>query len=80
MQRCPPAPYYFDQGYFEQDVYDDPSFSYGAFYHAPDTSKRSKPERACDFCRRRKTKCDGAHVSDGPCTNCSQNSVECTYM
>ncbi|KAH8080269.1 fungal-specific transcription factor domain-containing protein [Cristinia sonorae] len=44
-----------------------------------DRSKKRKIERACDFCRRRKTKCDGPKLRGYTCTNCTQNGRECTY-
>lgn len=37
-------------------------------------------DRACDQCRRRKTKCDGATKTDNICSNCLQNHHRCTYM
>ncbi|KAH9948554.1 fungal-specific transcription factor domain-containing protein [Amylocystis lapponica] len=43
-------------------------------------SKKRKIERACDFCRRRKTKCDGPKMQGNVCTNCQQNSRSCTYL
>ncbi|CAL1706909.1 unnamed protein product [Somion occarium] len=43
-------------------------------------SKKRKVERACDFCRRRKTKCDGPKMEGYKCTNCIQNGRECTYV
>lgn len=42
--------------------------------------KKRKIERACDACRRRKTKCDGPRMSDNVCTNCVQNRKTCTYV
>ncbi|TFK54441.1 hypothetical protein OE88DRAFT_1625135 [Heliocybe sulcata] len=44
------------------------------------TSKRRKIERACDFCRRRKTRCDGPQMPGNVCTNCTQNQKACTYV
>ncbi|TFK52436.1 hypothetical protein OE88DRAFT_1807342 [Heliocybe sulcata] len=32
---------------------------------------------ACNFCRARKTKCDGAHPS---CSSCSRRSLQCSYV
>ncbi|KAI0789145.1 fungal-specific transcription factor domain-containing protein [Abortiporus biennis] len=43
-------------------------------------SKKRKVERACDFCRRRKTKCDGPRKPGHICTNCIQNARDCTYL
>ena len=42
--------------------------------------KRRKIDRACDSCRRKKTKCDGPKMSDGICTNCIQAQKTCTYV
>ena len=45
----------------------------------PQADKKKK-ERACDGCRRRKTKCDGPLMEQNICTNCIQSNKECTYM
>lgn len=45
----------------------------------PPTKKR-KVERACDACRRRKSKCDGPKKPDRICTSCEQLKKSCTYM
>lgn len=42
--------------------------------------KKRKIERACDACRRRKTKCDGPRMPDNICTNCVQNRKTCSYV
>ncbi|KAF8134641.1 fungal-specific transcription factor domain-containing protein [Boletus edulis] len=42
--------------------------------------KKRKIERACDACRRRKTKCDGPRMPDNTCTNCIQNRKTCSYV
>lgn len=42
--------------------------------------KKRKIERACDACRRRKTKCDGPRMPDNVCTNCIQNRKTCSYV
>ncbi|KZT28968.1 hypothetical protein NEOLEDRAFT_1057311 [Neolentinus lepideus HHB14362 ss-1] len=44
------------------------------------TSQKRKIERACDFCRRRKTRCDGPKTPGNICTNCIQNQKSCTYV
>ncbi|KAI0036948.1 hypothetical protein K488DRAFT_40050 [Vararia minispora EC-137] len=41
---------------------------------------RRKLERACDGCRRRKTRCDGPQTSNNVCTNCRQANRSCTYL
>ncbi|KAG2146394.1 fungal-specific transcription factor domain-containing protein [Suillus bovinus] len=42
--------------------------------------KKRKIERACDACRRRKTKCDGPRMPGNICTNCIQNRKTCSYV
>lgn len=39
-----------------------------------------KSDRACDFCRRRKTRCDGALTLGSKCTNCRRNQCPCAYQ
>ena len=52
----------------------------------PDTASiashnvKPRPGRACDLCRRRKTKCDGPSAPDNTCSNCVQNNQSCTYL
>lgn len=46
----------------------------------PAVPKKRNVERACDDCRRRKTRCDGPKMPDNVCTNCVQNRKMCTYM
>ena len=41
---------------------------------------KPRTERACDLCRRRKTKCDGPSAPDSVCSNCVQNNQSCTYL
>lgn len=43
-------------------------------------SKKRKIDRACDFCRRRKTKCDGPVMPGNICTNCIQTGRACSYV
>ncbi len=43
-------------------------------------SKKRKVERACDFCRRRKARCDGPRMPDNVCSNCITNARSCTYL
>ncbi|KAF0395517.1 nucleus protein [Gigaspora margarita] len=40
-----------------------------------DSHKRVKITTACDTCRRRKVKCDGA----SPCANCQRGGYQCTF-
>ena len=46
----------------------------------PPAAKKRNVERACDDCRRRKTRCDGTKMPDSVCTNCVQNRKMCTYV
>ncbi|KDR75840.1 hypothetical protein GALMADRAFT_506107 [Galerina marginata CBS 339.88] len=46
---------------------------------APQAKKRKK-DRACDACRRRKTKCDGPWMPNNLCSNCIQTRKPCTYV
>ncbi|KAJ7364458.1 fungal-specific transcription factor domain-containing protein [Mycena albidolilacea] len=44
-------------------------------------TKQRRPQRSCDFCRHRKTRCDGPQVeSDGQCSNCVAFGSTCTYL
>ena len=57
-----------------------------AFASGPDSASvasnnvKPRPDRACDLCRRRKTKCDGPSAPDNICSNCAQNNQSCTYL
>ncbi|KAG6901646.1 hypothetical protein C0995_009645 [Termitomyces sp. Mi166 len=42
--------------------------------------KRRKLQRACDVCRRKKIRCDGAQMLNHQCTNCADYGLECTYV
>ncbi|TRM69897.1 fungal-specific transcription factor domain-containing protein [Schizophyllum amplum] len=44
------------------------------------SSKRRKLDRACDACRRRKTRCDGPSRADNVCSTCLQANKSCTYL
>ncbi|KAJ6499234.1 fungal-specific transcription factor domain-containing protein [Mycena sanguinolenta] len=47
----------------------------------PSSSSRArKVDRACDACRRRKTKCDGPKMRDNICSNCLNTHKTCTYL
>ncbi|TFK75372.1 hypothetical protein BDN72DRAFT_810971 [Pluteus cervinus] len=48
--------------------------------NGPGAYKKRKVDRACDACRRRKTKCDGPKMPDNVCTNCLQTRKPCTYI
>ncbi|KAJ3001766.1 hypothetical protein NUW54_g6226 [Trametes sanguinea] len=62
------------------------ALQFSAAYYAIDSSaegngsKKRKVERACDFCRRRKARCDGPSMPDNVCSNCIANSRSCTYV
>ena len=62
------------------------ALQFSAAYYAVDSSaegngsKKRKVERACDFCRRRKARCDGPRMPDNVCSNCITNSRACTYL
>ena len=62
------------------------ALQFSAAYYAVDSSaegngsKKRKVERACDFCRRRKARCDGPRMPDNICSNCISNSRSCTYL
>jgi hypothetical protein len=43
-------------------------------------SKKRKKDRACDYCRRRKIKCDGPWRDGHVCTNCLHGHRRCTYL
>ncbi|KAJ7235617.1 fungal-specific transcription factor domain-containing protein [Mycena haematopus] len=60
---------------FSSDIDDD----YEKDFHR----KRPRPlqPRACDFCRHRKTQCDGAQtVAGSKCTTCLMAKMDCTYV
>ncbi|KAJ7763334.1 fungal-specific transcription factor domain-containing protein [Mycena metata] len=44
-----------------------------------EANSRKGRRRACDLCRRRKTRCDGSEVPGSKCTTCLDLSVDCTY-
>ncbi|OSD00133.1 hypothetical protein PYCCODRAFT_1437689 [Trametes coccinea BRFM310] len=47
----------------------------------PGPSKRRKvAQRACDYCRRKKIKCDGPQMPNKRCTKCISRRAECTYV
>ncbi|KAL1696401.1 fungal-specific transcription factor domain-containing protein [Schizophyllum commune] len=61
---------------------DERALEAGPSTHVAGTSsgKRRKLDRACDACRRRKTRCDGPTQPDGVCSTCRQSNKSCTYM
>ncbi|KAJ7763333.1 fungal-specific transcription factor domain-containing protein [Mycena metata] len=46
---------------------------------ADSRGKRRRIQRACDFCRRRKIRCDGSEVPGGKCPTCLDANIECVY-
>ncbi|KAJ7764189.1 fungal-specific transcription factor domain-containing protein [Mycena maculata] len=42
--------------------------------------KKRRIERACDVCRRRKSRCDGSQVPGDRCTTCIDADLDCTYV
>ncbi|KAJ7656527.1 fungal-specific transcription factor domain-containing protein [Mycena polygramma] len=42
--------------------------------------KKRRFERACDFCRRRRRRCDGSLKSGNACTACTHAGVDCSYV
>ncbi|EKM58707.1 uncharacterized protein PHACADRAFT_253195 [Phanerochaete carnosa HHB-10118-sp] len=47
---------------------------------AAEKAMKKRRVRACDQCRRRKVKCDGAEVNGSRCTNCVSFKYQCTYV
>ena len=43
-------------------------------------NKKRKKDRACDYCRYRKIRCDGPCKQSQICTNCTQGHRKCTYL
>ncbi|KAK0189009.1 fungal-specific transcription factor domain-containing protein [Armillaria mellea] len=54
-------------------------------YHSIDlgdlATRKRRIQRACDLCRRKKTRCDGTRLSGKyQCSNCTAANLECTYL
>ncbi|KAL9543203.1 hypothetical protein PS6_009405 [Mucor atramentarius] len=45
----------------------------------PDRYKKIKVSRACDFCRKRKSKCDIGIPGSGTCSNCKKSNNICIF-
>ncbi|KAF7309737.1 Zn(2)-C6 fungal-type domain-containing protein [Mycena indigotica] len=43
-------------------------------------NKKRRIARACDVCRRRKSRCDGSQMDGGRCSTCLDANLECTYL
>ncbi|KAJ6522875.1 fungal-specific transcription factor domain-containing protein [Mycena capillaripes] len=54
-------------------------------FHADDDEqelhqgKKRRLERACDVCRRKKSRCDGTQMRGDKCTTCLDGNLDCTY-
>ncbi|KAJ7905864.1 fungal-specific transcription factor domain-containing protein [Mycena leptocephala] len=42
--------------------------------------KKRRVQRACDVCRRRKSRCDGSQMHGDRCTTCIDANLDCTYL
>ncbi|KAF7318508.1 Zn(2)-C6 fungal-type domain-containing protein [Mycena chlorophos] len=42
--------------------------------------KKRRIARACDVCRKRKSRCDGSQVDGDRCSTCIDANLECTYL
>ncbi|KAJ7872850.1 fungal-specific transcription factor domain-containing protein [Mycena olivaceomarginata] len=49
-------------------------------YEQESDRKRRRVGRACDFCRRRKIRCDGSQMAGNKCTSCLNAEIDCTYV
>ncbi|KAG1051996.1 hypothetical protein G6F43_005837 [Rhizopus delemar] len=45
----------------------------------PERYKKIKVTRACDFCRKRKSKCDLGVPGSGSCSNCKKAKIQCKF-
>ncbi|KAJ7664066.1 fungal-specific transcription factor domain-containing protein [Mycena rosella] len=50
---------------------------YGNDFHR---GKKRRIQRACDVCRRRKSRCDGSGMPGDKCSTCIDANLECTYQ
>ncbi|KAJ7141767.1 fungal-specific transcription factor domain-containing protein [Mycena crocata] len=50
---------------------------YGQEYHR---GKKRRIQRACDVCRRRKSRCDGSQMPGDKCSTCLDSKLDCTYL
>ncbi|KAM5544366.1 hypothetical protein V8D89_002026 [Ganoderma adspersum] len=44
------------------------------------TFKKRKIQRACDYCRNKKIKCNGSDMPNNRCSKCISRRIECTYL
>ncbi|KDQ57263.1 hypothetical protein JAAARDRAFT_35890 [Jaapia argillacea MUCL 33604] len=63
-------------------TYSDPSDEDVSFARSqsPDYSSRRRSTRACDHCRRTKSKCERFGSPKQPCRGCTSLGLTCTYM
>ncbi|KAJ7135720.1 fungal-specific transcription factor domain-containing protein [Mycena epipterygia] len=50
---------------------------YGQDFHQ---EKKRRTERACDVCRRRKSRCNGSQTAGDKCFTCIDLNLDCTYL
>ncbi|KAJ7037835.1 fungal-specific transcription factor domain-containing protein [Mycena alexandri] len=43
-------------------------------------SKQRRPDRSCDICRKKKTRCDGVNMPNRCCSTCVAFGTSCTYV
>lgn len=55
------------------------SISPGEEIYGSNRNKKTRPQTACEFCRRRKIGCDGAQRPGRQCSNCAACNVDCKY-
>ncbi|KAK0228925.1 fungal-specific transcription factor domain-containing protein [Armillaria fumosa] len=44
------------------------------------STQKRRVLRACDLCRRKKTRCDRTRLPGNQCSNCAANNLVCTYV
>ncbi|KAJ6608507.1 fungal-specific transcription factor domain-containing protein [Mycena sp. CBHHK59/15] len=68
--------YFFASRLFPFPMSSSNDDEYAAAHH--DTKKR-RIQRACDACRRRKSRCDGSQDPGDKCSTCQESGLDCTY-
>ncbi|KDQ08707.1 hypothetical protein BOTBODRAFT_138635 [Botryobasidium botryosum FD-172 SS1] len=63
----------------EEDYNDDGPLSISRVGEDAGAKKR-RIQRACDVCRRKKIRCDGAQMPKNRCSNCVAYNFNCTYV
>ncbi|KAK7000145.1 hypothetical protein R3P38DRAFT_1842614 [Favolaschia claudopus] len=46
----------------------------------PSQGKKRRLQPACDYCRRRRTRCNGSQGTAQKCNRCAKANVSCTYV